>query len=428
MGGEEAPDIIGVGGDLITSRPGSKVSDYVGSMNASQNRHREAMRDEVLTLEATGASESYGKEFLKSLKTLWEQAKNESGDEQVGEIPDYVDELAKLKLEENYVAKVVPNRIYSIEFYPQSSKEKPIIAAGDKDGNVGIWKVAHNDDEDLIQIRPHVSTVNVLKFVDQTLFSFSYDGTVRKMDMDRQDFQLIYQNNDEEQYGWLQHGCLLDETSTNSSMILGMSSGHVLMIDPRTGSSSSNERNFIWSHKLHEKKVQTVSLGMDGRYLCTASLDRSIKLFDMRKLKPQSPIVEFQDTHSINCAYFSRDSKRICAVGQSNNLHLFVDAHTMSGEIESTYSARHDNRTGRYLAVFHVTWDPKTDDSFIVGSMSKPRQVEVYNANRKSNKLLRIMTLQDPDWLSSVQSRHAAHPMYNLIASGNGSGKVHVFH
>lgn len=39
------------------------------------------------------------------------------------------------------------------------------------------------------------------------------------------------------------------------------------------------------------------------------------------------------------------------------------------------FKVYHDNKTGRYLATFHATWDPKNNNAFVVGSMSQPRQV-----------------------------------------------------
>ena len=108
------------------------------------------------------------------------------------------------------------------------------------------------------------------------------------------------------------------------------------------------------------------------------------------------------------------------------------------------HSVKHDNRTGRYLPVFHASWDPANDHTFVVGSMcrlvfflpffsyfltyfSRPRQVEVYSAD--GGTLKRIMVLQDPDYLNSVQSRNAFHSHGGTkgIVCGNASGRAHIF-
>jgi WD40 repeat protein len=133
----------------------------------------------------------------------------------------------------------------------------------------------------------------------------------------------------------------------------------------------------MWTHQVHEKKVQTVSLNqVNPSYLCTASLDRSMKVWDVRKMtKSKKPLCMNQDLRSVNCASFSPDGHRIVSVGQGNELRLFIDAHLQSGEIDATHTVKHDNQTGRYLAVFHHTWDHKMPNTFVVGSMAQPRQV-----------------------------------------------------
>ena len=36
---------------------------------------------------------------------------------------------------------------------------------------------------------------------------------------------------------------------------------------------------------------------------------------------------------------------------------------------------RHDNHTGRWLTPFRATWDPKTENCFVIGSLGHPRKV-----------------------------------------------------
>ena len=75
--------------------------------------------------------------------------------------------------------------------------------------------------------------------------------------------------------------------------------------------------------------------------------------------------------------------------------------------------------------MFHANWDPKTDHAFVIGSMTQPRQAEVYTA--EGDSIRRVMSLQDPDWMASVQSRCDFHPSLDVVVCANASGKVHVF-
>ena len=85
-------------------------------------------------------------------------------------------------------------------------------------------------------------------------------------------------------------------------------------------------------------------------------------------------------------------------------------------------SIPHDNKTGRFLPVFHATWDPKQPAAFAVGSMSKRRVVEVYSIPAGG----RVAVLGG-DALTSVQSRMAFHPMLDVLVCANASGRVHIF-
>lgn len=39
------------------------------------------------------------------------------------------------------------------------------------------------------------------------------------------------------------------------------------------------------------------------------------------------------------------------------------------------FCSSHDNRTGRWLTGFRAAWDPKNDNTFVIGNMGRPRKV-----------------------------------------------------
>jgi len=324
--------------------------------------------------------------------------------------------LAKLSCSTS--VKLTPSRVYSVAFCGSA----PLVCLGDRDGNLGLHTWDAEDPEALeatLTFRPHVSTINVIQFAGNTLYTLSYDGTIRSMDLTRPGkFSLTFSTAQADLEGgsWLQHGQLSHDHKT---LVLGDSSGTVLCVP--VGDSKP-----AWRFTAHDKKVQTVSLDSSGRYLCTASLDRSIKLWDIRKPTPKSSIATFEDTHSVSSCVFNGTGTRMVAVGMSNKLHLFGDPATMSGgELKPTHSVRHDNRTGRYLAVFHAAWDPKDSEAFAVGSMLQPRRVEVFGVS-PAGRMSLAMNLAG-DALNSVQSRNAFHPTLDIIACANASGRLHLF-
>jgi len=252
------------------------------------------------------------------------------------------------------------------------------------------------------------------------------------------------------------------------TMYLGDSDGLVAAHDLR-----SNET--IWAAYAHDNKVQTVNVHPTiPHYLATSSLDRSVKIFDLRKVssnkkasssassasKPEGssssdaddhpsmePLATFVESRSVNCAYWSPSGNQLLSVTQSNFLRLFNKPYEQSGKAipvageaglkAGVQSISHDNQTGRYLPVFHAAWDPKCvggSEAFVVGSMKQPRMVEVFTSPADLGakgggggaKPTRVMCFGG-EYLNSVQSRNVFHPTHDIVVCGNASGRVHVF-
>lgn len=130
----------------------------------------------------------------------------------------------------------------------------------------------------------------------------------------------------------------------------------------------------VWQSYCHDKKVQTVSLNpVQPHFLATASLDRSIKIFDLRRMPKNayrqnssskaskspmkdskvkqeegdddedisvefeapdvSALCTFNDSHSVNCAYWNPIGTALVSVTQSNYIHLFSNPHLTAGGI-----------------------------------------------------------------------------------------------
>lgn len=108
--------------------------------------------------------------------------------------------------DEECVAKVCPDRIYSVAVHP--STESTIVCAGDKAGYVGLWKRSTNDDDEHdihCLFRPHRGAVSCLEWNtsgrSSKLWSTSYDGTVRSLDVETQQFDQIFATyDDDDQY------------------------------------------------------------------------------------------------------------------------------------------------------------------------------------------------------------------------------------
>lgn len=254
----------------------------------------------------------------------------------------------------------------------------------------------------------------------KSLITLSYDGQVRSMDVTTGQSEFVVSRTETDDGGWLQSGSV-DRAA--GLLHLADSEGYIRCFDRR-------QKAEVYRLLAHSKKVNTVhSNPTASNYLATASLDRTVKIWDARQLKKgrnaELAILPEPGERSINSAAWSPDGQNLVTVSQSNYLRLYSGAHTKTGDVMPDHSCYHDNKTGRYLAVFHATWDPKMPCSFVIGSMSRPRQVEIYSAENAT--LRRVMSLQDPDYLGSVQSRNAFHPTKQIVVCANSSGRVSVF-
>ena len=181
----------------------------------------------------------------------------------------------------------------------------------------------------------------------------------------------------------------------------------------------------------------STSLHRDGNTLASAGLDGTVRLWDIRKFgsrkaklsrpknsttkKPPQALSSLDVGYSISSSYFSPSGQTLLTTSFANRIDLIDNAHlqTNKRKLDITKSIKHNNNTGRWLSTFMATWHP-SQDVFVVGSMNKPRCIEVYD---NTGKLLRPI---QGDALASVMSRCAFHPSTEelMIVGGNSSGRV----
>lgn len=166
------------------------------------------------------------------------------------------------------VAKVTPDRIYSVAVHP--SRSNVIVAAGDKQGHVGIWNQTATSDEkhSSCLLRVHTGATCSLAWLHngRSLLSASYDGTVRISDGERYEFRTIFRATEEKDSilpgagivpdglasrFWTQYA-VPDIRSPDDCLFLTTSLGDVLHLDTRMKGS------ITWQEKWSEKKINTV--------------------------------------------------------------------------------------------------------------------------------------------------------------------------
>ena len=173
------------------------------------------------------------------------------------------------------VAKVVPDRIYSVACHP--SPDKLIVCAGDKQGHLGFWNVdqygvkertntAATDGVHLFKPHSRVTSSIVWNNSGTSLLSSSYDGSVRLFDVNKQVFEEVFATySDDAQYkdklgyntdngynSWIQSMELDQRYESGKCFFLSTSEGGVIHIDLRS------KGKVTFDQVLSERKINTV--------------------------------------------------------------------------------------------------------------------------------------------------------------------------
>lgn len=181
------------------------------------------------------------------------------------------------------VAKVTPDRIYSVVCHP--CPDKVIVCAGDKQGHLGIWNVdqyggptagsgamhpakSFSTSDGVHLFKPHSGSLSTMLWNNSgtSLLSSSYDGSVRAFDVEKQVFEEIFATyDDDDMYkdklgfgtgngynSWIQSMELDHRFESGKCFFLSTSEGCVMHIDLRSRGKLTFNRTFS------EKKINTV--------------------------------------------------------------------------------------------------------------------------------------------------------------------------
>ncbi|NXY85561.1 WDR76 protein, partial [Alcedo cyanopectus] len=307
----------------------------------------------------------------------------------------YRDSLSSMVLSPECIRKVVKSRVCSMAIHP--SESITFVAAGDKFGQIGLWNVDCQAEEGAHVFTPHSDSVNCMHFSPRDpahLLSLSSES-LRCGDVTRAVFDEILRTE-----GSFSSFDFLDDLGCTA--VLGHWGGAVELVDRRTPGASSE-----LSADIGFRRTRTVHVHPVDRHYFMAAGSVDVCVYDLRFLKSKGnkPVSCLGGhTKSVASAYFSPGSgHRVVTVCADDML-------------------RHNNNTGRWLTRFRAVWDPRQQECFVVGSMARPRQIEVF---RDTGKLLH--SFHNPDCLGSVCSINVLHPTRSVLVGGNSSGRLHVF-
>jgi len=275
--------------------------------------------------------------------------------------------------------KITPERIYSMSFHPTTTK--PLVFAGDKLGNLGIVDGAQKgprqvkeekeeeeeeeeekpkkeqksnpivldleesdgevDDPDPIitTFKPHTRTISSMHThpaKPESLYTASYDSSIRAIDLEKQVATEIYgpgAEDDEPISG-------IDMSATDPQVIYFTTlNGSFGRHDTREDSTSTEV------FQLSEKKIGGFSLHPHApHYVATASLDRFMRLWDLRKVTKKLPTLvgEHESRLSVSHAAFnSAGQVATTSYDDSIKIYSFGVSPSTKGRTEALESMGH---------------------------------------------------------------------------------------
>lgn len=338
--------------------------------------------------------------------------------------------------------KITPERVYALGFHP--TVDKPLVFAGDKMGNLGLFDasqtgpevIADNDEEEADEDTPepaitafkiHSRTISSFVFPadGNSLYSGSYDSSIRKLDLQKGVAVEVFAPESMD-IDMPISGIAISSTDP-TLLYFSTLDGQFGRHDIRTPSDTE-----IW--QLTDKKIGGFSLHpLYPHLVATASLDRMLKIWDLRKVtgKADSRIPSLLGEHesrlSVSHASWSAAGHvATTSYDDTIKIHSFTSAGTLGvgQHLDSEAMApktviRHNNQTGRWVTILKPQWQERPQDGIqklVIGNMN--RFVDVYTSDGEQLAQL------GGDGITAVPAVAQFHPTRDWVAGGTASGKL----
>lgn len=340
--------------------------------------------------------------------------------------------------------KITPERVYSLGFHP--APDKPLVFAGDKIGNLGLFDGSQTPPDDLKAepdedgeddfepaigaFKVHTRTISAFQFAPHdanALFSCSYDSSIRKLDLQKGTAVEVYAPSDRGADEPLS-GVEISRTDPNRL--------HFTTLDGRFGihdmRSPSHERAEMM--QLSEKKIGGFSLHpVHPHLVATASLDRTIKLWDLRKISGKGsnrlPVLvgEHESRLSVSHAAFN-SAGQVATASYDDTVKIYdfssagdwKPGSTLSeSEMKPSKVIPHNNQTGRWVTILRAQWQMQPQDGiqrFVIGNMN--RFVDIYTG--QGQQLAQL----GGEGVTAVPAVAQFHPSRDWVGAGTASGKL----
>ncbi|KAJ1567692.1 hypothetical protein HK096_009057, partial [Nowakowskiella sp. JEL0078] len=360
----------------------------------------------------------------------------------ISEAEHKIERLSKIfnELSLNFSEKLLKQRITCASWHPEKSSR--ILAVGDKIGSLAFWQVPEDknlkeiessgnlgfksDEDNVFTFSPHTGSISSLKFhsTDRSkLFTTSYDGSLRYLDINTHHFEEIYFTEQADNFlSSLDLHC-----SSPDILYFGKKLGQLFQLDTR---ETKNTTRFL---KASTSKITNSMLNPDNQYqIITSGLERCFKIWDIRKLEWLSDVEQttvatnflFEFKHSKSCtsAYWNSTGQSIVSTSYDNTVKTFDSSNVEDKNLKIIASISRNNNTGRWVTPLRAVFSPPvaSEQAVLIASMSRP--IDVYNSKTGS----KICSLFNEEHVTAIPSVICVRDDW-LIAGANASGKCYIW-
>ncbi|XP_053283812.1 DNA damage-binding protein 2 isoform X2 [Pleuronectes platessa] len=298
-------------------------------------------------------------------------------------------------------------RITCLEWSPVHSTT---MAVGSKGGDIYLWDYKVPAKKTFIQGMGPGDSVTDMRFnqLNPTqLFISSIRGTTSLRDLNGATL-TVFANTDTRNYWY----CCVDVSVSRQMLVTGDNMGQLLLL--------GLDGQKIFSNKLHKAKVTHAEFNTRCDWLlATASVDHTVKLWDLRNIKDQKSFLHvLPHEKAVNSASFNPfDCSKLLTTDQYDEIRVYSSSDWSTPQ----HIIQHPHRQFQHLTPVKATWHP-VYDLIVAGRYpdervcsGDQRTVDIYDSNTAEL----VYQLYDPT-ASGIKSVNKFNLMGDVIGTGMG--------
>ncbi|XP_013789019.1 DNA damage-binding protein 2-like, partial [Limulus polyphemus] len=251
------------------------------------------------------------------------------------------------------MASPFDRRVTAVTWHP---KHPSVVGVGSKGGEVIMWNFENAADDLFIPGVGPGGSVCAMKFdVENPNFIFTASITGRVM---RQDFHGKNSKIFLDTFTWEKWFTSLDVLQSKKLIAVGDTSGCLYLLDTNGNMVGYTDiSSHLYEDVIYIRQAETY------RLLVTASIDNTVKLWDLRMIKDRkSALFTFPHEKAVNSAYFSlANGSSLLTTDQHSQLRVY------SGPLwELEQVIAHPHRQFQHLTPIKACWHP-LEDIVVVG-------------------------------------------------------------